>query len=134
MEYSFDIDPGTLDVSPSKWGGGQCFTYILRFYCSFNVKAWAKVENVSKIPTLEWLADWRGGAYTSIINSYLPVIALLGLILLLPLIFDRIAILYEQRKTLSGVENSIVGRYFWYQLANIYITVTGKHDIIPISN
>mmetsp|Transcript_29380 Transcript_29380/g.66372 ORF Transcript_29380/g.66372 Transcript_29380/m.66372 type:complete len:1055 (-) Transcript_29380:9-3173(-) len=88
------------------------------------IQAWAKVENVAKIPGFEGLANWRGGAYTSMINSYLPVIALLGLILLLPLIFDRIAILYEQRKTRSGVENSIVGRYFWYQLANIYITVT----------
>ncbi|EJK69205.1 hypothetical protein THAOC_09569, partial [Thalassiosira oceanica] len=87
------------------------------------IQAWAKVENVAKIPGFEGLANWRGGAYTSMINSYLPVIALLGLILLLPLIFDRIAILYEQRKTRSGVENSIVGRYFC-QLANIYITVT----------
>ena len=88
------------------------------------IQAWAKVENVAMIPGLEWVGQIRGGRFTSLINGYLPVITLLGLILLLPLIFQWVATSYEKRKTLSGVQNSIVGRYFYYQLANIYITVT----------
>lgn len=88
------------------------------------IQAWAKVENVAKIPGFDWVANIHGGAWKSLINGYLPVIALLGLILLLPLIFQLIATGYERRKTLSGVEDSIAGRYFYYQLANIYITVT----------
>ena len=76
------------------------------------------------IPGLEWVADLHGGTWKPLINGYLPVVALLGLILLLPLIFNAVATLYERRKTLSSVQNSIVGRFFYYQLANIYITVT----------
>lgn len=50
--------------------------------------------------------------------------ALLGLILILPVIFEYIAVKYERRKTLSDVQASMLGRYFYYQLANIYVTVT----------
>merc|ERR1712194_655088 len=87
------------------------------------IQAWAKVETVAGIPGFEWVA-FINGTWKPLINGYLPVLALLGLILLLPLIFQWIATSYEKRKTLSGVQNSIVGRYFYYQLANIYITVT----------
>ena len=76
------------------------------------IQAWAKVENVAMIPGLEWVADLHGGTWKPLINGYLPVVALLGLILLLPLIFNAVATLYERRKTLSSVQNSIVGRYF----------------------
>mmetsp|Transcript_16842 Transcript_16842/g.36372 ORF Transcript_16842/g.36372 Transcript_16842/m.36372 type:complete len:1185 (+) Transcript_16842:163-3717(+) len=88
------------------------------------IQAWAKVENVALIPGFEWVAEIHGGTWSPLINGYLPVITLLGLILILPLIFQWVATSYEKRKTLSGVQNSIVGRYFYYQLANIYITVT----------
>ena len=84
----------------------------------------AKVENVALIPGLEWVAEIHGGAWKSLINGYLPVVALLGLICVLPFLFNWVATSYEKRKTLSGVQNSIVGRYFYYQLANIYITVS----------
>lgn len=88
------------------------------------IQAWAKVENVAMIPGLEWVDQVHGGALKPLINGYLPVITLLGLIGILPLLFQWVATSYEKRKTLSGVQNSIVGRYFFYQLANIYITVT----------
>jgi hypothetical protein len=45
-----------------------------------------------------------------LINGYLPVITLLGLILLLPIIFKWVAEAYEKRKTFSGVEDSIANR------------------------
>lgn len=88
------------------------------------IQAWAKVDNVARIPGLEWIATVNDGAYKSLINGYLPVVVLLILICLLPFMFDAVATYYEKRKTFSEVENSIVGRYFYYQLANIYITVT----------
>lgn len=88
------------------------------------IQAWAKVENVAKIPGLDWIEDIHGGSYRALINGYLPVITLLGLILLLPIIFKAVAESYEKRKTFSGVEDSVANRYFYYQLANIYITVT----------
>ena len=48
----------------------------------------------------------------------------MGLILLLPIIFEWLAVNYEFRKTLSGTEESVMNRYFIYLLANIYVTVT----------
>jgi len=43
---------------------------------------------------------------------------------LLPLLFQEVGIHYEGRKTSSSVEESILKRYFIYQLANVYVTVT----------
>lgn len=88
------------------------------------IQAWAKVDNVARIPGLEWVATAHNGAIKALINGYLPVVVLLSLICVLPFVFDAVATHYEKRKTFSGVERSIVGRYFYYQLANIYITVT----------
>ena len=58
------------------------------------IQAWAKVENVAKIPGLDWIEDIHGGSYRALINGYLPVITLLGLILLLPIIFKAVAETY----------------------------------------
>jgi hypothetical protein len=74
------------------------------------IQAWAKVENVAMIPGLEWVGEIHGGTWDALINCYLPVITLLGLILLLPIIFEWVATSYKKRKTLSGVEDSIVGQ------------------------
>ena len=86
------------------------------------IQAWAKVENVAKIPGLDWIEDIHGGQYRALINGYLPVITLLGLILLLPIIFKAVAESYEKRKTFSAVEDSIAGRYFYYQVRNRFLS------------
>jgi len=44
--------------------------------------------------------------------------------MLLPIIFEWVAVNYEHHKTYSDVQHSILQRYFYYQLANIYISVT----------
>lgn len=84
----------------------------------------ATAETVAQIPGMDWIITFEGGALKTLINGYLPVAALLGLILLLPIIFEQVAFRYERCKTFSGVQNSILNRYFYYQLANVYITVT----------
>ena len=58
------------------------------------------------------------------VNGYLPVVLLMLLIILLPIVFEWIALNYETRKTHSGVQESVLERYFLYLLANIYITVS----------
>jgi Calcium-dependent channel, 7TM region, putative phosphate len=63
-------------------------------------------------------------ALLSFVNGYLPVVALLGLILLLPVVFEYLAVKYEGRKTYSDVQASMLSRYFYYQLANIYVSVS----------
>ena len=84
----------------------------------------SSAENVSQLPGMDWILYYDNGSLALFINAYLPVLALLGLILILPIIFEGVATSYEKRKTHSDVQQSLVGRYFYYQLANIYISVT----------
>lgn len=48
---------------------------------------------------------------------------LLLLLSILPVIFDFIARSYEGRKLESEIQNSIMTRYFYYQLANVFVSV-----------
>jgi len=88
------------------------------------IQAFATAKQLAQIPGLGWILHEQDGQLTAIINAYLPVVALLGLIVILPIIFQWIAVNYEHRKTYSEVQRSILFRYFYYQLANVYITVT----------
>lgn len=88
------------------------------------IQAFAKAEQLALIPGMEWILTFDGGNLKAFINGYLPVVALLFLILILPVIFERVALKVENRKTMSEVQRSMVGRYFYYQVVNIYITVT----------
>lgn len=56
-------------------------------------------------------------------QSFLSVCILLGFMLMLPFIFDILARKYECLKLESEIQNSIMTRYFYYQLVNIYVTV-----------
>jgi Calcium-dependent channel, 7TM region, putative phosphate len=88
------------------------------------IQVFAKAENLAQIPGMEWILYVHGGSFGRFVNGYLPVVALLTLISVLPVIFEYIAVKYERRKTISDVQSSMLGRYFYYQLANIYVTVT----------
>jgi hypothetical protein len=44
------------------------------------------------------------------VNGYLPVVALLGLILILPVIFEFLAVQVEHRKTFSDIQASMLSR------------------------
>jgi len=88
------------------------------------IQAVATASTLAKIPGLGWLTDEEGEPLSALINGYLPVAALLVLISVLPFIFHWIASTQENRKTSSSVQESILGRYFYYQMANIYVTVT----------
>ena len=56
-------------------------------------------------------------------QQYLSVCIILGFLLLLPFIFDFLARYYEGIKLESEIQTSIMTRYFWYQLINVYVTV-----------
>lgn len=63
-------------------------------------------------------------------GDFLSVVIVLVFLLILPQIFDFIARYYEGIKLESEVQNSIMTRYFYYQLVNIYVTIgTGGLDI-----
>jgi len=76
---------------------------------------------------------FNGGVVSSFVNGYLPVIALLGFILILPVIFEYVATYYEHRKTFSDIQASMLGRYFYYQLVNVYVTVTAGSLLISLA-
>eukprot|EP00980_Cylindrotheca_fusiformis_P026200 scaffold15514_cov129-Cylindrotheca_fusiformis.AAC.8 len=86
------------------------------------IQAFANAESIGRIPGMEWVQ--HSGSVSSFVNGYLPVVALLCLILILPVIFKILAVNFERRKTYSDVQRSMLGRYFYYQVFNIYITVT----------
>lgn len=86
------------------------------------IQLFATVEYIAKIPGMEWITQEED--VSRFVKGYLPVVALLCLILILPVIFKFIALKYERRMTYSDVQMSMLGRYFYYQLFNIYITVT----------
>lgn len=88
------------------------------------IQAFAKAKYIAKIPGLEWVLTAGGGSVSQFVNGYLPVVALLVIILILPVVFELVARKYERRKTVSDVQRSMMGRYFYYQVINIYITVT----------
>lgn len=98
------------------------------------IQAFSKAENIAQIPGMEWILTMHGGKYTNFINGYLPVVALLVLILILPVIFEFVAVNYERRKTYSDVQASMLGRYFYYQLANIYVSVTAGSIIKSLAD
>jgi len=89
-----------------------------------SIQALATAETLAKVPGFQWMNSLEGGRFNAFVNGYLPVVALLTLITVLPKIFHWVAETFEGRKTLSSINGSILERLFLYQLANIYITVT----------
>jgi hypothetical protein len=88
------------------------------------IQAFAKAEFIARIPGMEWVLTANGGSVSAFVNGYLPVVALLCLILILPVVFEFVALRYERRITYADVQKSMLDRYFYYQIVNIYITVT----------
>lgn len=69
--------------------------------------------------------------FTPFVQGYFSVLVMLVFLLILPFIFDFTARYYEGMKLESEIQNSIMARYFYYQLVNIYVTVGfGVDDII----
>jgi hypothetical protein len=83
-----------------------------------------------------WLQTYSDTDVYKLVNSYLASSLLLTLLTLLPFIFDVIARAYEGLKLESEVQNSIMTRYFYYQLANVFVSVyagsivTALHQIL----
>jgi hypothetical protein len=98
------------------------------------ISAISSLESISQeIPALKQYSNTQAYIF---FNSYLAVGILLILLSLLPFLFDFISRSYEGTKLESEVQNSILHRYFYYQLANIFVAVglgsiaTSLHQII----
>ena len=62
------------------------------------------------------MANSENESVANFINGWLPVVTIMGLMQVLPIIFQELGIHYEGRKTSSNVEESILKRYFIYQV------------------
>ena len=71
----------------------------------------------------EWIAAYQKTKLYEFLNDYLALAMLLALLSMLPIIFDIMARQYEGRKLESDIQNSIMQRLFYYQLANVFVAL-----------
>ena len=80
------------------------FVRYLIFYFSAEIKGFG------------WMSASNNQNVATFVNTWLPVVTLMILMTLLPYVFQYLATKYENRKTYSNIENSILRRYFLYQV------------------
>ena len=59
----------------------------------------------------------------ALLTDYLPVVIQLALFNLLPVLFEQAARAYEGQKSSFEVQRSVLDRYFYFQLVNIFVTI-----------
>lgn len=85
------------------------------------ISAISNLESIAQvIPSLQKYSDTD--AY-QLLNNYLAIGLLLLLLALLPFVFDFVSRSYEGLKQESEIQNSIMARYFYYSLANVFVAV-----------
>lgn len=71
-----------------------------------------------------WLYSQKDTTAYLLLNDYIAFFIILILMAILPLIFDILARYYEGLKCESEIQKSIMNRYFYFQLANVYVSIT----------
>lgn len=83
------------------------------------------ITTVSNLESLaqryHWIKVYQNTFVYEFLNNYLALGLLLVLLALLPLLFDAVARRYEGLKLESEIQNSIMSRMFYYQLANVFV-------------
>ena len=84
----------------------------------------ASISNLDRIAKdYSWLRRYQDTWAYEMLNNYLAVILLLILLNVLPYLFQYIAQFYEGIKTHSEIQNLVMTRFFYYQLANVYVSM-----------
>ena len=123
-----DIIWHNIDVPYSKY---EIRHYIADSLIFLGVIFWAAI--VAGITTMsnldnvannwEWLSENKDKTWYQVLNDYVPFLLILALMALLPLLFDITARYYERLKCESEIQKSIMNRYFYFQLANVYVAI-----------
>ena len=128
-----DIQWKNAHISQTIIQGRETTTDIIliffMFFWSFiiaSIQAYANLDSLAQLDQFSWLQDVTLSTFGQLVNSYLPVVVFLGLMALLPILFEQIATVYEDRKTFSDVQKSVMERYFNYQILNVFVTVTAS--------
>lgn len=106
------IADGVLIVGAIFW------SFVVGFIATIS-----NLETISKERGWEWLQSYNKTTIFIFLNNYLALGLLLVLLATLPVLFDIIARNYEGLKLESEIQNSIMNRYFYYQLANVFVSV-----------
>jgi len=86
----------------------------------YNFQSWLQRRSDEE-PALQDLGAWgRFLLYLGI--DYVPTLILLIIMALLPMFFWWSASYYEKMRTYSDMDASVMSRYFYYQMVNIYAT------------
>jgi hypothetical protein len=94
------------------------------FFWSLITGSIASVSNLDAMAEkYDWIKSYQETWAYSILNDYLAVLLLLILLNVLPFIFQFLSQEYEGVKLHSQVQTSVMGRFFYYQLANIYVSM-----------
>jgi hypothetical protein len=85
------------------------------------ISAISNLESIAQvIPSLQ---SYSNTEIYNLLNNYLAIGLLLLLLALLPFVFDFVSRSYEGLKQESEIQNSIMARYFYYSLANVFVAV-----------
>jgi len=97
------------------WGALVSALYKLQS----QLQLWSNTE-----PSLQKLGYWgRFALYLGI--DYVPTLLLLIILAILPNFFWWLSGKYERMRTFSDIDASVMSRYFYYQMVNIYATIVG---------
>lgn len=99
--------------------------------CVFGALFWSYiVSSIYSVSNLDTIAKfipslkaYKGTVVYDQAGQYLALLILLIMLISLPLIFDTMSRYYEKLKLESDIQKSIMSRYFYYQLANVYVTI-----------
>eukprot|EP00928_Gymnodinium_smaydae_P097783 TRINITY_DN8939_c2_g1_i1.p1 TRINITY_DN8939_c2_g1~~TRINITY_DN8939_c2_g1_i1.p1 ORF type:complete len:806 (+),score=185.36 TRINITY_DN8939_c2_g1_i1:40-2457(+) len=84
-----------------------------------SIQAWTSLDETE----LGWTRSAVGMLVYTFLQGYLPVLALMALQAALPIAFMIIATRYERYKVRSEIQQILMRRNFYYQLATVYVTV-----------
>ena len=98
------------------------------------IQSISNLKSIAALNEFSWLADYESGSFYKLLNEYLAVGILLILLSILPILFDLLARSYEGRKFESDIQSSVMKRYFFYQVVNVYCSVAGGSVFQCLSN
>jgi hypothetical protein len=81
----------------------------------------SSLDSISQV--LPFIKSYSDTDFYIFLNEYLALGLLLIILTSLPYLFDFVSRYYEGLKTESEIQNSILSRYFYYLLANVFVAV-----------
>jgi len=109
----------------SKLGSMLCvFALLLWSVPVTGIQAMASKENLNNwFPKqVKWLSSHMPAFY-NLLTQYLPVLALMALIILLPYALRFLSVRFEMRKTKTEISRVVMQRNFFFQFFSLWLTV-----------